>query len=221
MKNKKSYLQILNPYRFMVLSLAIISPSLLIAHPVSFEGGTMTMGTYMKDWMENDVNYTFSPSSAFGISQFRIGDGQTDRDYVLSRFNKRFRSNGLDYQSNMYLSGGLGARTDQHDKNVAGYTGLTADYETRKVYTLGLAESIFDGDSQPKTHLQYRLGFAPYTTHFQGMSTWLIGQIDYRPFRSKDIVSFSPVVRFFYRNILLETGADFNGSFFTSWMYNF
>lgn len=204
----------------LTLAISILSPSLARAHPVSFEGGTMVMGTYMKDWIENDINYTYSPKSAFGITQLRIGDGKSDRDYILPRFNRRFRKNGLDYQTNLYLSAGLGARTDQEDTGLAGFTGLMGDYETRKVYTLGLAESVFDGDGQPRTHLQYRLGFAPYTTHFHGISTWLIGQVDYRPYRDEETVSFTPVLRFFYRNILLETGVDFDGNVSATWMYN-
>lgn len=221
MKKKQSYSAIFRAYTLGALILLILSPSLTLAHPVSFEGGTMVMGTYMKDWIEHDVNYTFSPTSAFGLTQLRIDDGKSDRDYVLPRFNRRFRKNGLDYQTNLYLSGGLGARTDRGDDSLAAYTGLMGDYETRSVYTLGLAESVFDGDGETRTHLQYRLGFAPYTTHFHGISTWLIGQVDYRPYRDEDTVSFTPVLRFFYRNILLETGVDFDGNVSATWMYNF
>lgn len=205
----------------LILTLLILSPSLVLAHPVSFEGGTMMMGTYTKDWIEHDINYTYSPTSAFGITQLKIDDEQSRRDYLLPRFNRRFRNNGLDYQTNLYLSGGMGVRADRQHSSLAGYTGVMGDYETRTVYTLGLAESVFDGDGKPRTHLQYRLGFAPYTTHFQGVSTWLIAQVDYKPYRDEEVVSFTPIVRLFYRTILLETGVDFHGNVSVTWMYNF
>lgn len=179
------------------------------------------MGTYTKGWIENDINYTYSSTSSFGLTQLRIDDGRSDRDYLLPRFNRRFRKNGLDYQTNLYLSGGLGARIDRTESRPAGFSGVMGDYETRRVYTLGLAEAVFDGEGQPRTHLQYRLGFAPYTTNFRGVSTWLIGQVDYRPYRDQETLVFTPVLRFFYRNVLLETGVDINGNVSALWMYNF
>ncbi len=190
------------------------------AHPVSFEGGTMFMSSYSKDWIESDLNYTFSPTSSFGVSQYRITEEDDSRDYLIPKFSKRFRKNSLDYQANLYLSAGLGARIDPNDTSLSELLGIQADYETRRIYTLGLAESIFDGDGEPRTHYQYRFGVAPYKGDFQDLSTWLIAQVDYRPYKTEEL-SVMPVVRFFYSNLLFEVGADFNGDLSTTLMVSF
>ena len=177
-------------------------------------------GTYTPDWIQNDLNYTFSQASSVGISQFRVKGQHSDRDYLIPRFSHRLRKNGLGYQGNFYTTAGIGSRLDQDNSNLAGYAAFQADFETRRIYTLGLAESLFDGDGQPRTHLQYRLGFAPYQTHFDGLSTWLIGQLDYKGY-DKDDLSFSPLIRLFFENILVETGVSLQGDMMVTFMYSF
>jgi hypothetical protein len=50
----------------LVISIAtVLYPLTLYAHPVSYEGGTMAMGIYSKDWIEHDLNYTFSPQPLY------------------------------------------------------------------------------------------------------------------------------------------------------------
>lgn len=200
-------------------SIILISDT-AFAHPVSFEDGTMIMSYFSKDWIEHDVNYTFSPSSSFGLTQFRITENSDSRDYLIPRISKRFRKNSLDYQANLYLTHGLGARIDNDNSSLAGLLGIQADYETRRIYTLGLAETIIDNEGEPRTHLQYRIGAAPYKADFNDLSTWLIAQVDYRPYKKEEI-SFMPVLRFFYKNVLFELGCDFDGNIATTFMLNF
>ncbi len=206
--------------RFLSLYLIFLLSSTAYAHPVSFEDGTMFTSSYSKDWIESDLNYTFSPSSSIGLSQFRITEQQDTRDYLIPRLSKRFRKNSLDYQANLYLTAGLGARLDESSSRLSKLIGIQADYETRRIYTLGLAESVIDNDGAPRTHFQYRLGFAPYKSNFHEVATWLIAQADYRPFK-EDEISITPLVRFFYQNVLFEVGYDLDKNISTTFMINF
>lgn len=205
---------------FLSLYLIFIYSSTVFAHPVSFEGGTMFTSSYSKNWIEQELNYTFSPSSSFGLNQFRITEKDETRDYLIPRLSERFRKNSLDYQANLYLTAGLGSRIDEDSSRLSKLIGIQVDYETRRIYTLGLAESIIDNDAQPRTHLQYRLGFAPYKSNFHEVATWLITQFDYRPFKD-DKISVTPILRFFYQNLLFEVGYDLDRNISTTFMMNY
>lgn len=205
---------------FNLLVICLFSTN-VYSHPVSFQDGTMITGSYMKGWMEHDANYTFSKSSSVGITQFRIEDDGQDKDYVLSRLAHRIRWNTLTSQANVYGTVGLGARVDKGKEAPVGLLSLQADYETRRIYTLGLVESLVEADEDPISRAQYRLGFSPYKTGFDGISTWIIGQVDYMPNLSSDELMFSPVLRIFWHNILLEGGVSMKGDVFMTWMYSF
>jgi len=208
-------------YFILLTILMSIPPQRVLAHPVSYQDGTMVSGTYMRDWIEHDINYTFSPTTSAGLTEFRIGNGKESRDYALPRLNHRFRWNGLDSQTNLYLTAGVGARIDPDAYAPAGLVGLQADYETRRIYTLALAESVLEADRDPLTHLQYRIGFSPWLSGFDDVSTWLIAQVDYRPYRPDDELMVTPLVRLFWHNVLVEAGVSLDGSVMAAWMIGF
>ena len=181
----------------------------------------MVLGAYARDRIEHEINYTFASASSLGLSEFRIDDDQRHRDYLLPRYSHRLRDNGLDYQANLYLTAGAGLRLDPQEDHWAGLLGLQADYETRRVYTLAAAESILDADGEPLSLLRYRLGFAPYRSGFNELATWLIAEVNYKPYREEDSFSVVPTVRLYYHNVLVEVGVDTKGNVQGTWMLSF
>ena len=88
--------------------------------------------------------------------------------------------------------------------------------------------------------LRYRLGMAPYVGGMDELQTWLIVQLDARPpyyYRSEaepldlvaarsyalppNLLEVTPLMRFFYKNVLWEMGASIRGQFFTSLMLHY
>lgn len=213
----------MNKFWFVTTLVAFIGlrPIASSAHPVSFEGGTMVMGSYTSDRLENELNYTFSPSSSVGLTEYRIKDDAESKNFLIPRLGTRFRENSLDSQANLYLSAGLGAQTDHSEEALTGLAAIQADWETRRLYTLGLVETLQSPGGENLTYFRYRAGIAPYKADFDEVSAWIIGQVDYSPYKDTDKVGVTPVLRVFYKNYLVEAGSDFKGNVFLAWMASF
>ncbi len=191
------------------------------AHPVSYKDAYGIMPTIMANRQELELNYSFSNNQAFGVSAIKIEGKDSEYQFLIPRYNQRiFRRNQLDSQLNLYLTAGLGVVDENDSSNPALLTGLQFDYETRRIYTLFLTEHLENNGGRDFWSSRYRLGVAPYLADFEGLHTWLIAQADYNP-ATMNGVMFSPVVRFFYKNYLLEVGSSLNGQLFMAGIFHF
>src|SRR5690606_31155240 len=120
---------------------------------------------------------------------------------------------GSDYQSNVYLHGGIGFEDQEFQKKQtrgAWLLGVEADWETRVLYT-----SLKFNQFNDFNMTQARVGFSPVIADFKSLQTWFMIQamvID----DLNETVMITPMLRFFYHNVLWEVGSSTRGD----WMLN-
>ena len=187
------------------------------ANPVSFKGGYGVMPAYNDDWSDLQVNYSVTNRYSLGISSFYREGKDSSATFDLGQFNYLLkRWNELDSQANVNLSLGLGGRHDSHDDGaLAGYGALEADYETRRLYTQLSAETLQSRDSVQFNRFRGRIGFTPYVAPFDALQTWVVIQVDEMP-EMHESSRLTPLLRFFYNNLVLEVGVSIEGTPFVA-----
>ena len=89
-------------------------------------------------------------------------------------------------------------------------TGLEGDWETRNLYVAGKYLQFHD-----TFFSQVRFGISPRKASFEELQTWFMLQgMVVRDIQ--DTVMITPMLRFFYHNVLLEMGSSTRGD----WMLN-
>lgn len=205
----------------LIALVALIYGAESFAHPVSFKGGTGIMPEYSPHRSDLEINYSITATDAIGISTVYAETEDGAATFVIPRFNHRvYRKNEPDSQTNLYLSGGVGGSMRDDASGVAGLLSLQGDFETRRVYTLLNLETLPSSGTFDLSRVRYRAGVAPYLAGFDDLNTWLILQAEYAP-EMEDTWSLTPLVRFFYRNYLLEIGASIRGDPFVAGIFHF
>lgn len=203
------------------LSLLLL-PGGATANPVSFKDGWGIMPSYGGDWSDLQFNYSYTNRDALGVSgYYRDGDEHTatfgivQYNYLVKRWNE------MDSQASIYLSVGAGGRrTSDESGGFAGYAGMEADYETRRVYALVAVDDLQSAGDVDFARVRTRLGIAPYKAPIDKLQTWLMLQFEYMP-EMEDEAVMTPLVRFFYNNYALELGASLDGEPFVGAMAHF
>lgn len=184
------------------------------AHPVIYKDGWALSSANMPDYSNNYVMYSFSNKFAIGVDHWRFTKDEANTEIGLLKLNHLlWRGNGEDHQANVYLHGGLGVR-DQEWRPRGTYgdylIGAEADWETRVLYTSFKYYQFSD-----LAMTQGRIGFSPSIADFESLQTWFMVQgmvID----DINETVMITPMVRFFYQNVLWEVGSSTRGD----WMLN-
>jgi hypothetical protein len=193
------------------------------AKPISYVGGTMAM-------QENDetghtlfLDYTLTPNYAIGwYSKWerRQGDG---RDFsahgpqlnsLLKRWNLK---NG---QGNIFNLTGVGVAEQGDMVRGAVWTSLLADYETRRIFTSYELRLMAADSIDSSVWHRARVGFAPYLANYEDVNTWLMLQVDDHPGKTDTLV-VTPLVRMFYKTVLVEAGYSSNDYFMFNWSLQF
>lgn len=188
------------------------------AHPVSYKDALSIMTWNSHDDNETMVTYTFARQAAVAAMYHRmvLEDGNEVKyygpqlNYLVKRWNK------LGSQANVYVTGGAGGyEHGPHDRTAV--TGsIEADYETTAVYFSAAVTGHFPEVGGNVYSGRYRAGIAAYPFEFNELSSWFILDFQHNP-RMEDSLNVTPVLRLFYKNMLLETGSSFDGD----WMLNF
>jgi hypothetical protein len=124
--------------------------------------------------------------------------------------------NKLDSQANIYAGGGYGAASFMNQALGVAMANVSADWESRKYYLDAEFQSLYAADTRYYNSIKLRASFAPYLAEYKELSIWFIVQFDTMPFVANNPF-LTPMVRLFYKNILIELGADVQGS----WMFNY
>lgn len=191
------------------------------AHPVSWKGSVGIMPEISGSRRELEVNYSIASNYAVGLHSIMIDYKEDTAKFILPKFNYRLlRFNQPGSQTNLYLSTGIGGVRYKEEDSTVVIGALQADYETRRIYALLAGETLQSDSKIDLNRIRYRLGFAPYLTDFSGFHTWLIGQVEYTP-ELKDQWTVTPLVRFFYRNYLIEIGSSTRGKLSLSGIIHF
>ncbi len=169
----------------------------------------------MPDYSNNYMMYSVTNKWAVGIDQWRFGQEKKNNELALMKLNHLlWRHNGEDSQSNAYLHAGYGVEDQEFSrKNTRGafLLGGEGDFETRDYFT-----SFKYYQFSELALSQARIGLSPSRQPFDKLQTWLMLQGMHIK-DLKEAVMVTPLVRFFYQNVMWEMGSSTRGE----WMLNF
>lgn len=191
------------------------------AHPVIFKDGVVVSSSNMVSYSDNQLMYSFSHKISTGLNYWRFSTEEKHLEFGFIKLNyllKRFHL--TDSQGNIYLHGGLGgmfSNVDTIKTQMASLVGIETDWETRKVFA-SLKYFYFNPqDIDGLSMAQARLGFSTFESGFDELQSWFMLQImSMTGDNSADNLVVTPLMRFFYKNILWEIGSSTRGE----WMIN-
>lgn len=178
------------------------------ARPVSFPDGWMLM--LENNGMENSANLIYSPTAfdAFGFrTEYFRHDATWLHTMTYNRLLKRW--NTAQSQANIFLLTGAGIGDDHGDTSLAGFAGISGDWETRRHYLSYETRYIASGANSTDFEQKARIGIAPYIGGYDDWHTWLMLQVQHTP-QMPDKITVTPLVRFFNTDVLTEIGYSSN-----------
>ncbi len=191
----------------------------IFAHPVIYKEGIVVSSSNMPTYSDNQLMYSWSNRWASGLNHWRFTKEESNTDMAFLKTNYLlYRYNGESSQGNIYLHGGVGVVDSEIEKrqtNEAYMTGFEADWETRTLYT-ALKHYYFTSPKVTDISMtQARIGFSPFEAAFDQLQSWFMLQAMYMPDVESEII-ITPLLRFFYKNVLWEMGSSTRGE----WMLN-
>lgn len=192
----------------------------VMAKPISYVGGTMIMQENDETGYTLSLDYTFSPKYAFGLYA-KKERGDMDFTTVGPQLNTLIkRWNMPEGQGNIFNMTGAGVSVMNGDTEPSAWTGILADYETRRIFTSYEGRLMYAGDFETSFWQRARVGFAPYLANYDDLNTWLMIQVDHHPAKEDTFVT-TPLVRFFYKTTLVEAGYSSNDRAMFNWVLQF
>ena len=198
------------------------------AHPVTFKDGLAVTSIHRPKMTMSQINYTIHRNVAVATSYVRMENPTGGLNMPALHANILMkRWNAIGSQANLYGLIGAGVDTSslassQWMDEIRGFVGLQADYETQKIYTaaniIGFP-SVNDMNDLPYM-ARYRFGIAPYIAHYDEFQIWVVGQVEYMP-TMQDTPIITPMLRYFYRTVLWETGVSLDGTYWFQMMAHF
>jgi DNA-binding transcriptional MerR regulator len=190
------------------------------AKPISYVNGLMIMQENDETGHTVSLDYTIDPKFAVGMYA-KKESGDKDFFTIGPQVNyliKRWNMPGA--QGNIFNMTGAGVSRFNGDDEFTAWTGFLADYETRSIFTSYELRGMYAGDIEKSVWQRARIGFAPYIANYEDLNTWLMLQVDHHPAK-EDSVVVTPLVRFFYKTTLLETGYSSNNHMMFNWVLQF
>lgn len=191
------------------------------ARPVSYPGGWTWMQLNNGDFSAIHAHYSPTFRDSIGLySERNWGEDWHFTGLQYNRLVKRWNETGS--QANVYLKGGVGQADPFGDAGaeLAGFIGVSADWETRRWFTSYEARAYDLGFNQ-SARQSARIGVAPYIGDYGDLHTWLMVQVDNQP-ESETPTTLTPLVRFFYDVQMLEFGYTPETERFTAnWIVRF
>jgi hypothetical protein len=203
----------------ILLALCFAVPA--FAHPVPYRGAIGVMG-WNQPFMSDDwITYSFRQDTAvaaramrFDMPEGRMQFFAPQLDFLAKRWNE------TNSQANIYLYGAYGALNFANVTTGASLAGVEADAETRKYYVSVRYEKMWASRGPDFYDVQARVGAAPYEAEFSEVASWFMIQYQYHPMLVRKF-AITPLVRLFYRNVLLEAGASTEGDWMLNYMFHF
>lgn len=203
--------------RIIFASLIFISSLSLQAHPVIYKDGWVYDGFFMPNMNIQRVSYTLESNFALESNTTYLKNFQNYRDYAFG-FNYLFKRWFLKKsQGNIYGMVHGGYYAHDFDEGIVGHATLMGDWESREVYTAAKAKLIYLDNENELWKYSYRIGLAPYVAGMDTLQTWIVLQFDYFKANSRNIL-VTPLLRFFYKNVLWEIGANTRSQYYLNLM---
>ncbi len=179
-----------------------------LARPVSYQGGWTLIEETDRQSTAFWIHYSVTPELSLGYR----GEWDRQTDVLFNGGQATYLVNrwfGENYQGNVYAFAGAGVaegiNDNPADAEFAGYVGVLADWETRRLFASYRARAFEAGEVDASFLQAARVGFAPYEGDTGDLHTWLMVEVDHRPDNAEP-VGVTPLVRFFKGSALLELG---------------
>jgi hypothetical protein len=209
--------------RFFVFTVLLLGSfsNAAFSHPTSYKGALGVM-TWNQPWLSDYwVTYSFRSDMALAarymcmeMPEGRLEVYMPQFDILAKRWNEK------DYQGNIYGYAGIGGAKMNAEKGTSVLGGIEADVESRSLFALGKIELMRPSMGEIFRHYEIKLGVAPYEAEFSEIASWFMIQYQYHPTLLKK-QAITPLVRFFYRNVLWETGVSLDGDYQLNLMFHF
>lgn len=198
--------------------------NLVLAHPVIYGGGKVVSSFNMPSYSDNQLMYSMTSKWASGLNHWRFTKEDRNTELGLARLNHLlYRYNGEDSQANFYLLSGVGivdAELETKGTREAYMGGFETDWESRTLF-VALKHYQFTSPSLFDLGMtQARVGFSPSETPFDQLQTWFMLQAMYMPETDRTVM-LTPLLRFFYHNVLWEVGSSTRGEWMANLMVHF
>lgn len=180
------------------------------ARPVAFYESTSVMNENRFNQSELMISRTFLPEWSAGIHYSEIRNtGEKQKYYYALLSYLPVRKNWEKWQGNIYLTSGLGLLNQSRNQKKSAYAAFESDIESRKYYYSLKAEAYHLNDHPVSSFYRLRSGFAPYLSEVNGLHTFVLLELSYFSWiKNHDL---TPMLRFFYQNILFELGVSLKG----------
>lgn len=189
------------------------------AHPVIYGGGWVYQGSFMPAM--NMLRLGYSVTSRYSLvangTHFKNNDNYQDYSFGVNFLAKRWLQQ--DSQGNLYLGAHGGYYEDDKGDGEVGSLMAMGDWESRKHYIVARTKSYFY-DGKEELDYMFRYGFAPYVAGMDIMQSWLILQAYYFKEQSREVI-ITPLMRFFYKNVLWEVGYSTRGQSYLTLMVHY
>lgn len=205
------------------VALMFISTAAL-ARPISYPGGWMVMQN--NDLYSNSLQLQYSPTAQYSIGYtgqyWREKEWQFQGVQINSLLH---RWNNSDSQGNLYLGSAVGAAYSDYKSfegktEAAGFTGIEADWESRRFFTSYENRITYAGDITKDFWQKGRVGVAPYIGDYGDLHTWIMLEAFNMP-NSRNPFTVTPMVRLFKGTTLAEAGISNKGSVLFNFMHTF
>lgn len=176
-----------------------------LAHPVIYQDG-LALSSYNMEKIANQYAvYSVTPRLSLGVESWRFDSKSLG---FLKTNQLLWRRNGEDSQANLYSHAGFGGEGTLQ-------LGLEGDWETRHLYTSLKHLEFHNRRGFDERMTQARVGFSPRRAGFNELQVWVMLQAMVTREVGPEAM-LTPMVRFFYHNVLWEVGSSLKGE----WMLN-
>lgn len=183
---------------------------------MAYEDAFSYMSINSSEKSENTIVYSPKWWLGTGVMHVQSGDHKWTNLH-LGLLLKRW--NNWESQGNFYLFGGPGIERMNGQNKYFTRTGVQADWETRRIYTMTKYTSTIT-DWQNQESYEARVGFAPFLAGFKDLNIWAILQVTHDPKASQQ-TEVTPLVRMFYKNVLWELGSSLDNKWLINFMVRF
>ncbi|MBI1300586.1 MAG: hypothetical protein GC137_02910 [Alphaproteobacteria bacterium] len=201
------------------IGLLAFTPHRAEARPVSYPGGYTAM--FMNDGDANSVHLHYSPTAKYSLGYKFEHRRELDINiHALQMNNLLKRWNNEDSQANLYLKSGVGTAVSDDESNPAFYTGVAADWETRRYFVSYENRYLDAGDDVDFYRQSARVGVVPYVGEYGDLHTWLMLQVDHEP-EDRNKIEVTPLIRLFKGVHLVEGGISNQGNVLFNWVIRY
>ena len=205
---------------FLFLTTTIVAALNAQAKPLSYVDGTMVMQENDETGHTLSLDYTVTPTEAFGVYIKQEENGK-EIFMFTPEFNTLLKRWNLpDGQGNIFNMSGAGVATYRGNNQPSLWTAFLADYESRRWFLSYEPRLVWDGNIEKSVCQRARIGVAPYLADYNQLNTWIMLQVDNHPAKHDHFVA-TPLIRFFYKTYLFEVGYSSNQHIMVNWQIQF